>query len=212
MSLGVFPLGFILFGTLWISWTWMAISFPILGKFLTIISSIFSCPFFWSSSSGTSMIQILGHLTLSHRSLMLSSFVLILFSSFLSSFISTILSSTSLIFSSASVLLLLVPSRVLLNISYCFVHYWWTLFISYISLSLCLVYFSITTFCFHDFVSSLLSLFWILFKVDYLLLFCLVWWVFIMFLRLLNIICLFTLFRFLCLVCPFCRLEIRGSS
>ena len=158
------------------------------------------------------MIQILGHLTLSHRSLMLSSFILILFSSFLSSFISTILSSTSLIFSSASVLLLLVPSRVLLNISYCFVHYWLTLFISYISLSLSLVYFSITPFCFHDFVSSLLSLFWILFQVDYLLLFCLVWWVFIMFLHLLNIIWLFTLFRFLCLVCPFCRLEIRGAS
>ena len=46
MCLEVFCLGFILFGTLWVSWTWVAISFPILGKFLTIISfSIFSCPF-----------------------------------------------------------------------------------------------------------------------------------------------------------------------
>ena len=55
---------------------------PHLGKFSTIItSSIFSCPFFLSSSSGTPMIRLLGHLTLSQRSLRLSSFLLILFSS-----------------------------------------------------------------------------------------------------------------------------------
>ena len=80
MCLGVFPLGFTLFGTLW-SWTWVAISFPILAKFSTIISSsLFSCPFFLSSSSGTPMIQMLGHFTLSQRSLRLSSFLLIRFS------------------------------------------------------------------------------------------------------------------------------------
>src|SRR5574337_308978 len=84
MCLGVFCLGFILFGTLWVSWTWVTISFPMLGMFSNIISlSILSWPFFLSSSSGTPMIQILGCLTLSQRSLRLSSFLLILFSSLL---------------------------------------------------------------------------------------------------------------------------------
>ena len=116
MCPGVFYLGFILFGTLWVSWTWVALPFPILGKFSAIISSsIFTRPFFLSSSSGTPMIQMLWCLTLSQRSLRLSSFLLIHFSFFLSaSFISTILSSTSLILSSTTVILLLVPSRVLL--------------------------------------------------------------------------------------------------
>ena len=45
---------------------------PILRKFSTIISSsICSCPFFLSSSSGTPIIQISGHLTVSERSLRL---------------------------------------------------------------------------------------------------------------------------------------------
>ena len=78
MCLGVFHLRFILFGTPWVSWAWVAISFPILGKFSTLISSsIFSWPFFLSS--GTPMIQMLGCLTLSQRSLRLSSFLFILF-------------------------------------------------------------------------------------------------------------------------------------
>ena len=117
MCLVVFCLGFILFRILWVSWTWMAISLPILGKFSTIISSsIFSSPFFLSSSSGTPMIQMFWYLALLQRSLGLSSFLLIPFYFFLSaSFISTILSFISLILSSASVILLLVPSRVLLT-------------------------------------------------------------------------------------------------
>ena len=57
MCLEVFQLGFILFGSLWVSWTWVIIFFPILGKFSTIISSsIFSLSFFLSSS-GTAIIQ-----------------------------------------------------------------------------------------------------------------------------------------------------------
>ena len=102
MCLGVFRLGFFLFGTLWVSWIWLIISFPILGKFSTIISSsIFSWSFFLSSSSGTPMIRMLGHLTLSQRSPRLSSSLLIRFSFFLSdSFISyhSIFYLTNLIF------------------------------------------------------------------------------------------------------------------
>ena len=67
-------------------------------------------------SSWTPMIQMLGCLILSQRSLRLSSFLLIHSFSFLlsASFVSTILSSTSLMLSSSSVILLLIPSRVLL--------------------------------------------------------------------------------------------------
>ena len=67
MCLGVFLLGFILYGTLCASWTWLTISFSMLGKFSIIISSkIFSYPFFFFSS-GTPIIQILVHLILSQR-------------------------------------------------------------------------------------------------------------------------------------------------
>ena len=54
MCLGMFLLGFILCGTLCASWIWSTISFSMLGKFSTIISSkIFSYPLFSPSSSGT---------------------------------------------------------------------------------------------------------------------------------------------------------------
>ena len=82
MCLGVFHLGFILFWTLWVSWTWVIISFSVLGKFSTIVSSsIFSWSIFLSSS-GTPMIRMLWCLILSWRSLRLSSFILIHFSFF----------------------------------------------------------------------------------------------------------------------------------
>ena len=51
MCLDLFLLEFILYGTLCTSCTWVTISLPMLGKFLTIIfSNIFSGPFFFSSS------------------------------------------------------------------------------------------------------------------------------------------------------------------
>ena len=83
---------------------------------LTIIfSNIFSDHFFFSSSSGTPIIQMLVCLMLSQRFLKLSSILFIPFSLFCSlAVISSILSSSSLIRSSASVFLLLIPSRVFL--------------------------------------------------------------------------------------------------
>ena len=98
MCLGVFLLRFTLYGTLCASWTWLTISFSMLGKFLTIIASKnFSYPFLFSSS-GTPIIQVLVHFILSQRSLRLSSALFILFTLFCSSeVISTILSSSSLI-------------------------------------------------------------------------------------------------------------------
>ena len=94
----------------------LIISFSMLGRFSTIISSkIFSYPFFFSSSSETFLIQTLVHLILSQRSLRLSSDLFILFASFCSSeVISTTSSSGSLIHSSASDILLLISSRVFL--------------------------------------------------------------------------------------------------
>ena len=88
--------------SLWVYPVWyslrfldLTISFPMLGKFLTIISSnIFSDPFFFSSSSGSTIIQMLVHLMLSQRSLRLSSILCILFSLFCS----LAVISTSLIF------------------------------------------------------------------------------------------------------------------
>ena len=59
----------------------LTISFPLLGKFSTIISSnIFSVRFFFSSSSVTPIIHMLVHSVLSQRSLRLPSNLFILYS------------------------------------------------------------------------------------------------------------------------------------
>ena len=80
MCLDVFLFGFILYGTLCTSWTWVASSFPVLWKFSIIISSnIFSDPFSFSSSSGTPIIRMLVCLMLSQRSLKLFSLLFFLF-------------------------------------------------------------------------------------------------------------------------------------
>ena len=87
-----------------------------LGEFSTIISSKnFSHPFFFSSSSVTPIVQMLVHLILPQRSLRLSSVLFILLTLLCSlEVISTISSSSPLICSSASDILLLIPSRVFL--------------------------------------------------------------------------------------------------
>ena len=163
MCPGMFYLGFILFGTLWFSWTWVAISFPISGKFSIIISSsIFSWTFFLSSSSGTPMIQMLGHLTLSQRSLRLSSFLLILFSSLLHLFPPFYL---PLNLSYASVILLLVPSRLLLISVIALFITDYLFFISSRSLLNISCIFSILVSCLFICNFILCSRFWIIFTI-----------------------------------------------
>ena len=81
ICLGVFLLGFILPGTLCVSWTWLTISFSMLEKFSAIISSsIFSDSF--SSPSETPIMWTLVCLMLFQRSLRLSSFFFHSFSFF----------------------------------------------------------------------------------------------------------------------------------
>ena len=122
------------------------------------------------------MIQMLGCLTLSQRSLRLSSFLLIRFSFILSdSVISTILSSNSLILSSASVILSTICSlQSVFDIIYCIIHYILTVFISSRSLlnlsCIFLILVSRLFICdsilFSRFWIISLSLFGILYQVD----------------------------------------------
>ena len=154
MCLDVFLLGFILCGTLFASWTWLTSSSSMLGKFSTITSSkIFSYPFFFSSYSGTSIIQMFFLSILSQRSLRLSSVLFNFFFFFFTLFcfsecFSTIFSSRSLIRSSVSDILLLISSGVfLISIFLLFVSAY--LFFNYSS-SL-LIDFAFSPFCFQDF-------------------------------------------------------------
>ena len=114
MCLGVFLFGFILYGTLCL--------LDLIDYFLFHVGEIFSYPFFFSSSSVTPIIQILVCLILFRSSLRLSSVLCILFTVLYSSeVISTILSSSSLICSSATDILLVIPSRVFFYFSNCVV-------------------------------------------------------------------------------------------
>ena len=125
----VFCLGFILFGTIWVSCTWVIISLPILGKFSTIISSsIFSWSFFLSSSE-TPMIQMLGPLTLSQRSMRLSSFLLIRFVFFPLCFIYFYHSFLYLMYSIFGLHYSTICSlQSVFHLIYCIIHYILTLF------------------------------------------------------------------------------------
>ena len=126
MCLGVFHLGFILFGTLgfldlgvyFLSHFRDVFIYYLLKYFLMAFLFVF---FFWDSYDlNIGAFNIVPEV---------SEVVLISFNSFFSvSFISTILSSTSLILSSASIILLLVLSRVFFYLIYCIIHYILTLF------------------------------------------------------------------------------------
>ena len=120
------------------SWNWLTISFSMLGKFSTIISSkIFSYPFFFSSSSNVVASDIVPEVS----ETVLSSFhYFTLFCS--SEVVSTILSSSSLICSSASDILLLTPSRIFL--------------ISVIALFVCLFFNSSRSLLIESYIFSIL--------------------------------------------------------
>ena len=217
MCLVVFHFGLILFGTFWVSWTWVAISFLILRKFSNIISSsIFSWPFFLSSFSGTLMIKILGHLTLSQRSLRWSSFLLILFSSLLNLFPEFYLLS-HLSYLLPQFFYLWFPPECF-DLSCCIIHYWLTLFYFFRSLLNISCIYAILVSRLFNCSSILFSRFWIIFTIIILNSFSgrlpisstFVWfgghlscfftcWIFL---------CLFILFRLLCLGWPFCRLSL----
>ena len=151
----------------------------------------------------------------------MSSLLLIRFSFFLSdSFISTILSSTSLIISSASIILLLVPSQSVFDLSYCIICYILILFISCRSFLNLSCIFSILISRLFIWNSVLISRFWIIFTIiiqnclsaRFLVSSSFVWfgghlscsftcWVFL---------CLFILFILLCLRWPFRILAVCG--
>ena len=168
------------------------------------------------------MIQMLGHLTLSQRSLRLSSFVLILSSFFPLCSIYFHHSFTSLILSSASAVLLLFPSRVLLIWVITLFIIGQLFFTSSRSLLNTSCIFSVLVSRLFICNSIWFSRFWIIFTIIILNYFSgrlpispsFVWfcghlscsftcWIFL---------CLFILFRLLCLGWPFCMLEVCGSS
>ena len=126
----------------------MTVSFPMIEKCSNIFSGLFSP----SSPSGTPVMPMLVHLTLSQRFLKLSSFLFILLSlSCYVSVISTILSSSSLIHSSASFILLLISSNVFFISAIVFFNSVWLFFI--------FPSFLLKTYCslIHSFLSSWIS-------------------------------------------------------
>ena len=178
MCLGVFHLGFTFFGTLWVSWTWVSISFPVLGRFSTIISSsIFSWPFFfvffffWNSYDlNVGAFNIVPEVS----EVVLISFLLFFLLCFIY-FHHSIFHLTYPIFCLSYSTVGFLQS--VFDLSYCIFHYWMTFFIysrSLLNIS-CIFscqhflspdYLSVTPLCFQDFGLFLLSLFWIIYQVD----------------------------------------------
>ena len=113
MCLGMFLLGFILYETLFASWTLVIISFPMLGKFSTIVSSnSFSDPFFlfffWDSYN--SNIDVFSVVPEVSETVLISLHSFFLYSVPWQWFPPFYLPATLFIHSSASVILLLIPS------------------------------------------------------------------------------------------------------
>ncbi|KAF6086349.1 hypothetical protein HJG60_008514 [Phyllostomus discolor] len=122
MCLGVGLCGFLLIGTLCVSWICVTCSLIKLGKFSFIsFSTRFSIPCSSSSPSGIPVVRILLCFILSCISLNPSLFFLSLFS-FSCSFwmLFSALSSSSLIRSSASLILLFIPSTVFFSLEIVF--------------------------------------------------------------------------------------------
>ena len=65
---------FLLFGAFKVSWIWVSVSFPGLAKFSAInLFKYFTVPFYFSSSSKTSVTLMFVYLILSHETLKLYS-------------------------------------------------------------------------------------------------------------------------------------------
>ena len=165
----MFFLGFILYGTLCASWTWVTISFPMWKVFHCNALKYFSYHFSFSSSSGVPIIQMLVPLMLSQKSLF--PFILFFFFILLCFSFSTILFSSTLLHSSSSFILPLVPSKQLLISVIVLFTVDCLFFNSSMPLLNIACIFSIRASSlsvppFLDFRSSLLSLLWILFEAD----------------------------------------------
>jgi len=187
MCLGVYIFGFILYVTLCDSWTWVAISFHILGLLFFFFLLLSPKIFFHALSL---CLLLLGYLWFECWGICIvpevSKTVLISFSSI---FFIPFLSSSLLIYSSASVTLLLVPSRAfLIQLFHCFllmtILYFFLVLVKHFLYLLNPCLHSVYP-CFHFVIKMLghvyyhyLELFFR--KAPYLLLFCLVWWVFTM--------------------------------
>ena len=115
MSLALFLLGFLLYGTLHASWTWLTISFSVLGKFSTVISQNFLTPFlflffFWKPyNSNVGVFDIVPDISETILSSFHAFYFILLFRSYFRHFIFQLTDSFS-----ASDILLLISSRVFL--------------------------------------------------------------------------------------------------